>query len=165
MATFERAIPTILTHEGGYVNHPSDPGGETNFGITKRDHPGEDIRNMTRERAAQIYRADFWDALRLGEIVNEAVATKLMDMAVNMGPRTMGRLLQRALNYLLPGQPVTVDGIVGGATIAAVNQVTDQDLLLETLRAYHALRYIELVEGPDGRYDVFSKGWLRRARA
>ena len=163
MATFAVAIPTILAHEGGYVNNPADPGGETNFGITKRDHPDLDIRALTKEQAAEIYRRDFWEPLRLGEVGDDRVATKLLDMAVNMGPRTMGRLLQRALNYILPNRPMAIDGIIGDFTVAAVNSVSDPTLLLEALRAYHALRYVELVEGPDPRYDQFAKGWLRRA--
>ena len=165
MATFAVAIPVILAHEGGYVNNPADPGGETNFGITKRDHPAEDIRGMTPTRAAEIYLAEFWNPYRLGEVVDENVATKLLDMAVNLGPRTMIRLLQRALNFLTPGRPVAVDGLIGNGTLAAVNAIQPAADLLQTLRAYHALRYIELVEQPDNRFDQFAKGWLRRAMA
>ena len=163
MATFEKAIPGLLRREGGYVNDPKDPGGETKYGITKRRYPREDIKALTPERAAELYRYDFWNPLRLGEIVNEDVAAKVLDMAVNMGEHTAANRLQRALNFILPGTPVTVDGLMGPDTIARVNAVPDQLVLLLALEAYAAHRYIELVEGPDPRFDRFAKGWLVRA--
>lgn len=58
---FDRAFLIILKHEGNYVNHPSDPGGETNYGISKRAYPDLDIKNMTIEQAKEIYKKDYWD--------------------------------------------------------------------------------------------------------
>ena len=57
---FNQAFKTLIGHEGGYVDDPEDPGGETNFGISKRSYPQEDIPNMTLERATEIYQRDFW---------------------------------------------------------------------------------------------------------
>lgn len=62
-AFFDKAIPTILRNEGGYVNNPTDPGGETNFGISKRSFPDVDIKNLTQEKAVAIYRSSFWGGL------------------------------------------------------------------------------------------------------
>jgi len=165
MASFDLAIGAVLAHEGGLVDDPADPGGLTNFGVSLRSYPElgrEGVAAMTREQAEGIYRRDFWDPLRLGEVADQRVAGKVLDMAVNMGRRAAARLLQRALNYVLPRQPLTVDGIVGPATIAEVNK-TDPETLLWALRAYHATHYVSLVEGPDKRFDKFSVGWLRRS--
>ena len=166
MAEFALAIPTVLAHEGGLSDYPDDPGGVTNFGITARDHPslGEaGVRALTREQAIDIYQRDFWEGRGYHRIGSQAVATKLLDMAVNMGTTTAVKLLQRALNYLLrKHQEVAQDGVFGPATVAAINTV-NADLLVLALRAHAALRYIELVEGPDPRFESFSKNWLQRA--
>ncbi len=101
MAKFKSAIPTIFLHEGGSVNHPNDPGGETNFGITKRTYPHLDIKNLTKAQAREIYRRDFWNPGKYEKIDNQQAATKVFDMAVNMGPKRAHRLLQKAVNALL----------------------------------------------------------------
>ncbi len=163
MARFEVGIDKLLEREGGYVNDPADPGGETKYGITKRDHPNEDIRNLTPARAAQIYHQEYWDPLRLGEIVDDGVAWKIMDMAVNMGRGTAANRAQRTVNYILPGTPLVVDGNLGPASIAAINQCRSR-LMLLGLEAYAAARYIELVESPEHpQFDKFADGWLIRA--
>jgi len=165
MARFEIGIPKLLEREGGYVNNPNDPGKETKYGITKRRYPDEDIRNLTPERAAFLYRRDFWDAQHLGEIVDDGIAWKIMDMDVNMGEGTGTSRTQRALNYILRGTPVTVDGKMGPTTLGFINGLSARQtrILLLALEAYSAHRYIELVEGPDPRYDEFGEGWLVRA--
>ena len=163
MASFDAAIGLVLAREGGYKPAgDGDPGGETNFGVTKRDHPDVDIRALTRDTAAAIYRRD-WDYLRLGEVKDQDVAAKVFDMTVNLGRQTAIRRAQRALNYLTPRHAeVTVDGYLGDETIAALN-AADAERLLLALRAYHAARYVELVEGPDTRYETWAAGWLKRA--
>ena len=82
MARFDMSIETILKHEGGYVNDPDDPGGETNFGISKRQYLKIDIASLTIEQAKMLYRQDYW---KYDEIISQPVATKVFDMAVNMG--------------------------------------------------------------------------------
>ncbi len=62
--TFEQAVKIILEKEGGYVNHPKDPGGETKFGITKKFYPNVDIKNLTIEKAAEIYRKEYWGKIQ-----------------------------------------------------------------------------------------------------
>ena len=170
MASFELAYPGVLDIEKGYVDNPNDPGGETKYGITKRDYPNADIPNLTKARAVQIYKARYWDPLHLDELRHQAVANKLLDMSVNLGQERTAGYFQRALNYILPGRPVTVDGKIGPATIAQANAIPDrsssgpnQELVELALCAYHAARYVELVEGPDPRFDTFSRGWLVRA--
>lgn len=110
-ANFEACMAEVFKHEGGYVNDPHDPGGETNMGISKRSYPKENIRGMTRARAAQIYRRDFWDKLRCDELP-DGLDLVAFDAAVNSGPSRGAKWLQQALG-------VAADGKVGMATIGA----------------------------------------------
>lgn len=156
MASFDQAIGTVLAHEGGYSFNPSDPGGETNFGISKRAYPNLDIKHLTEAQAEDIYRQDYW---RYDGIQSQDVATKVFDMAVNFGPPTAHRLLQLALQGL--GQAVTVDGILGPQTLSATNAV-DPARLLQELRAQGAVRYADIAAGNPGER-TFLLGWMRRA--
>ena len=113
--TFDQAFERLIGHEGGYVNHPADPGGETNFGISKRTYPGEDIRGMTLQRAKTLYRRDFWgpagcDALPPG------VQFNVFDMAVNSGVRNAIKTLQRAVGEI-------EDGVLGPRTLQAAQSM------------------------------------------
>ena len=69
------AVEVVLTHEGGYTNNPADPGGETNYGISKRSYPQLDIKALTREQAVEIYRQDWWEKYRYGDIAVLSAAT------------------------------------------------------------------------------------------
>jgi len=156
---FRRAVEVVLKHEGGYVHDPRDPGGETKYGISKRSYPSLDIANLTREDAIAIYYRDWWQRYGYDRLQDYAVATKLLDMAVNMGPATAHRLLQGALVFL--GYPVAVDGIIGPQTIAAANKA-DPKRLLQVLRWRAAEHYYRIaVQRPQSR--AFLIGWLRRA--
>jgi lysozyme family protein len=95
MDNFQKALTFTLKWEGGYVNHPADPGGETNYGISKRSYPNEDIKNLTLARVAEIYKKDYWDAYQLGK-VDSPLCVVLFDMFVNMRPTTVMRLRQEA---------------------------------------------------------------------
>lgn len=154
MSDFNLAIPTVLRHEGGYVNNPSDPGGETNFGITKRSYPTVDIKNLTVEAASAIYRRDFWDAHRYGDILAQAVATKVFDTAVNMGAK-------RAHIFLQDSVDVTPDGVLGPVTLARVN-AANSVLLLQQYQQEQAAYYQKLVVA-NPRLQQFLKGWMNRA--
>lgn len=85
MADFEQAVALVLKHEGGYVNDPTDPGGETNFGISKRSFPALDIRSITRDQAARIYRNEYWSEINGYQISDQSYANSLLDFAVNCG--------------------------------------------------------------------------------
>jgi len=91
MADFRTAIELVLKHEGGYTaGLAGDPGGETNFGISKRQYPKLDIKNLTKEAAIEIYRKDYW-ADWMGEL-DQQLANCLLDSAVNQGVGTMVRI-------------------------------------------------------------------------
>ena len=156
---FAAAVGVVLVHEGGYVNDPRDPGGETKYGISKRSYPSLDIANLTREDAIAIYYRDWWQRYGYGRLQDEAVATKLLDMAVNMGPATAHRLLQEALVFL--GYPVEIDGIIGPQTIGAANKANPKRLLqvLRWMAAHHYYRIAD--QRPQSR--AFLIGWLKRA--
>jgi len=159
---FDYAIAFVLSHEGGYVHDPADPGGETKYGISKRQYPDLDIASLTREQAIEIYRRDWWDKYGYGKLTSPAIAAKVLDLSVNMGPRQAHILLQRAL-HAVGRRDVTIDGIIGPQTIAAANSVSP-DALLAALRAEAAAYYRQLVAArPELRR--FEQGWLNRAYA
>ena len=84
MSNFDKALAFTLKWEGGYVNDPKDPGGETNFGISKRAYPNEDIKGMSKERASAIYRRDYWDSLGCDNR-DRSLSISVFDSAVNCG--------------------------------------------------------------------------------
>lgn len=84
MLTFAIDMTFVFKWEGGYVNDSSDPGGETNFGISKRAYPNVDIRNLTKQQAQEIYQRDYWNCIS-GDTLDPALAAAAFDTAVNMG--------------------------------------------------------------------------------
>jgi lysozyme family protein len=108
---FDAAFTAVLGAEGGYVNNPADPGGETNWGISRRSYPDLDIAHLTWDDAKAIYRRDFWDKIQ-GDKLPPPLAMIVFDSAVNNGPARAAKWLQRAVG-------VTEDGIIGPATLAA----------------------------------------------
>lgn len=91
---FETAFKEVIAYEGGYVNDPRDPGGETKFGISKKAYPKLDIKGLTPEKAKEIYRRDYWDPLKL-EDLNAEAALFVFDTAVNQGLGT-AQLMKKA---------------------------------------------------------------------
>jgi len=156
MAKFELSIETILKHEGGYVHDKDDPGGETNFGISKRQYPNLDIAKLTLEAAKEIYQRDYW---KYNEIISQPVATKVFDMAVNMGHSRAHRILQEALQNI--GEPVRIDGALGPQTIKAANR-SDYEELLKEIRILMAVNYAQIaLARPTTRKFLYN--WMRRA--
>ena len=94
MSDFQIAVNLVLNHEGGYVNNPSDPGGETNFGIAKRWHPDLDIRNLTKDQASVIYQQQYWTAAMEQE-PDQRMGNALLDTAVNQGPMVAQQLYKQ----------------------------------------------------------------------
>ena len=113
--TFDEAFDILMEHEGGYSNHPSDPGGETMWGVTKRvalqeGYLGE-MRLLPKETAKAIYKKKYWDAVHADELP-EPIRYTVFDAAVNSGPKRAIQWLQQALGVGEDGVvgPVTVDG-------------------------------------------------------
>jgi lysozyme family protein len=144
--TFDMAFDRLIGHEGGYVNNPNDPGGETNWGISKRSYPHLNIKDLTREDAKEIYREDFWDIL--GN-VHSAIKFQAFDFAVNSGVQTAIRKLQLAIG-------VADDGIFGKKSYEKISSMDLNDVIMRF--AGVRLDYMtRLKNWPDA-----SKGWARR---
>jgi len=148
---FDTAFDRLLGNEGGYSNNAADPGGETNWGISKRSYPNVDIKNLTREGAKAIYCADFWNRIHADQL-HPAVAFQAFDFAVNSGIEEAVRALQRAVG-------VDADGHWGPITAAAEHAMADERIIV---------RYVaEMIEHWAGlkTWQTFGKGWARRAAA
>lgn len=157
---FEPCLAQVLRHEGGYVDHPADPGGATNMGITHKtlarwrnvspwwDLPKSEVQKLTRDEAARIYRAGYWDLCRAGHLP-PGLDLALFDYAVNSGPDRAVRTLQAALG-------VVVDGLVGPLTIAAAQRA-------DTGTAINALcdRRLGFLKGL-ANFVTFGRGWTSR---
>ena len=143
---FIEAFNRLIKAEGGYVNHPADPGGETKFGISKRSYPSVDIKNLTREAAAQIYMRDFWDVL--GE-ADPAIKFQVFDFAVNSGVQTAVRKLQAAIG-------VADDGHWGPVSAARLAAMDKSDVLFRLLG--RRLRFMTSLT----TWPTFGKGWANR---
>lgn len=158
---FEQIITNVLKNEGSYVNDPTDMGGETNFGISKRSYPDVDIKNLTLDQAKTIYKRDFWDKQQYNNIDNIIIAAKIFDLSVNMGASKANILLQRALRSV--GRKVNEDGILGIATLNAINKASSTELLA-ALRSEAAGYYRSIVVSKKEQ-SKFLQGWLNRAYA
>lgn len=149
---FQRFFDRLIKHEGGYVNHPSDPGGETNWGITKRTAQANSysgaMRDMTRLKAREIYHKAFWQRYHCDQYP-PALAFQLFDAAVNHGFGNAARMLQRAVG-------VADDGIIGAITLQQINDLPVSDMLLrfnaERIRFYTRL----------STFNTFGRGWVNR---
>jgi lysozyme family protein len=152
MALFEPAVEVVLANEGGLVDNVLDPGGLTNFGISQRSYPAVDIRNLTRDGAKAIYLRDFW---RYDGIVDQELATKIMDMHVNMGNTAIFYIQELALKVVKP------DGLYGPVTEEAINRM-DANALLTAYKLRLQQHYLDIVANkPED--EKFLNGWLRRA--
>lgn len=145
---FEACVEFVLNLEGGYVKNPKDPGGETNFGISKASYPHVDIKALTRDDAKAIYKRDYWDDLKLDE-VPAAMRLTVFDCAVNQGKHFATATLQAILN-------LKVDGILGPKTLAAI-QAADQKILHER---FMLRRHEGYAKNP--RWMFFGAGWSKR---
>lgn len=155
-----RAIAATLAHEGGYSDNPADPGGETKYGISRREYPHLDIKSLTREQAIGIYYRDWWLRFSFSRLP-EAAGAKLFDLAVNIGPANAVRCLQRASRAC--GRMLADDGVLGPETIAAAF-AADQNALLAALRSEAAGYYRSLAISEGGSAgSEFLAGWLNRA--
>jgi lysozyme family protein len=150
MSDFYLAIPITLKNEGGYINDPNDPGGETNFGICKRDYPLVDIKNLTEAQAEAIYLRDFW---KFGGINNQMLANKVFDMYVNTKHSAI-KILQSLVGAV-------ADGEYGPDTEKKTNAANPFLLLVHYQEALEQ-HYRDIVT-KNPKEAEFLDGWLRRA--
>lgn len=145
---FYKFIERILGHEGGYVNDPNDPGGETKWGISKRSYPSVDIKNLTRDGAIAIYLRDFWNPLKADRF-HDGVAFQLLDSAVNSGISQSIRFLQRAVD-------VADDGHWGPMSQTASEKMDEADQIM----GFNAERIEFMTKLKNWKHH--GAGWMRR---
>lgn len=153
---FDASLKRVLAHEGGYTNHPSDPGGPTNFGITIHDYrryinpkgTADDVRRMKLPQAAKIYREKYWDIQHCDEMPS-GVDYAMFDYGVNSGVGRSQKVLQRILK-------VQADGIIGRKTLDALKAQDPQFVILAICR--ERLGFLRALR----TWPVFGKGWGRR---
>lgn len=151
-----KCLETILHHEGGYVNHPKDPGGETNLGVTKRvyeDFGGtKDMKDLTREDVEPIYKKNYWDRVK-GDDLPAGLDLCVFDFGVNAGTG-------RAAKYLQTMIGTVADGGIGPNTLKKLGEYVDEYGVENAIKRYQESRqkYYEDLS----TFDTFGKGWTRR---
>ncbi|OJX04566.1 MAG: hypothetical protein BGO72_21375 [Burkholderiales bacterium 70-64] len=147
-APFDLAFDRLIGHEGGYVNDPDDPGGETKWGISKRSYPHLDIAALTREEAREIYLRDFWSRINADRLPF-SIAYQLLDFAINSGIETAVRYFQRALG-------VADDGWWGPRSQGRADATSETDMVM-LLNAERLDFMTRLRNWPN-----HGRGWARR---
>ena len=166
----EQIITKTLHHEGGYVNHPNDPGGHTNMGITlatyQRHFPEatvDTLKSLTRRQAISFYREHFYEKYRVDSLP-EIIRDVYFDSLVNHGPGNAGKILQRGVKAR--GVDIKVDGKVGKRTIAGAEKAAREDA--EEFRAAvndARQQFYHRIVANRPQMKVFAKGWRNRVDA
>ena len=153
---YDKCLETILHHEGGYVNHPKDPGGETNLGVTKKvyqEHGGtKDMKDLLVEDVAPIYKKGYWDKIK-GDDLPGGLDLCVFDFGVNAGPGRAAKFLQQMIG-------TTVDGGIGPNTLAKLEEYVRENGEHESVKKYQEMRQ-KYYEGLS-TFSTFGKGWTRR---
>ena len=164
MANHTKLIPIIKEFEGGYVNHPSDPGGATNSGVTiatfrsvyGKDKTVKDLKNMSDEQWEYIFKSRYWDKWKGDSIEDQAIANLLVDWLWGSGIY--------GIKYPQQVLGVKPDGIVGNKTLAAINDYPNKFELFNKLWKRREQHFMDIVKKrPSSK--VFLRGWLRRLNA
>ena len=153
---FEQCLALVLKHEGGFVNHPKDPGGMTNLGVTKKvweewvGHPVDEatMRALGPADVAPLYKKNYWDRVR-GDDLPTGVDYSVFDLAVNSG-------VSRAVKFLQAACGVAQDGAIGPATLAAVAAFHPRDLA--TAVCEKRLAFLQSLP----TWNTFGRGWNKR---
>ena len=155
-ANYDKCLETILHHEGGYVNHPKDPGGETNLGVTKRVYEEwggtKDMKDLTVEDVAPIYKKNYWDKMK-GDDLPAGLDLCVFDFGVNAGPGRSAKYLQTMIGTV-------ADGGIGPNTLRALSTYIDAEGVERAIKNFQAARqsYYESLS----TFETFGRGWTRR---
>lgn len=169
--TIDQMIVHVLRREGGYVNHPNDRGGPTNYGITRRalstwrghQVAADDVRNLSQQEAIAIYKTRYFTRPKLHKLPAD-LQPQLFDMAVNHGPGRAVKLLQRVINQAGFG-PLEEDGRMGPATAGAARRALDgMHNYLHNALVDERLGFYRRIVARNPSQGVFLKGWTRRAK-
>lgn len=153
---FERAMKFIRVVEGGKFNHPNDPGGFTNMGLTQRDYPKLDLHNLTRKQADDIFYKDYWKKSAAGKLPYP-VYISYFDSVVNTGISRANKILQKTVG-------VKQDGVIGPQTLKAISLHTSPKRLALNIADGKQDFYGRLVK-KNAKFKAFIKGWTRRTNA
>lgn len=151
---FKECLELVLKSEGGWVNHPNDPGGETNLGVTKRvweewvGHPVESLKNLTKDQVAPLYEQRYWRPC-YGEILPRGLDFVVFSMGVNAGPGRSIKLLQSAIGCV-------PDGVIGPKTRGFIRDANTATLIAKFSEARR--EYYKSLK----TFPIFGKGWLAR---
>jgi lysozyme family protein len=159
-SNFDACLAKLLVHEGNFVNHPSDPGGMTNLGVTARvweewvGHPVDEkqMKALTPELVAPLYRKKYWDACRANDLVS-GLDYCVFDIAVNSG-------VGRAIKFLQSCVGVTPDGGFGSITFALVKKAEEDPKALIENYCAKRLEFLQSLK----TFETFGKGWSRRVQ-
>lgn len=153
---WQYCLETILHHEGGYVNHPEDPGGETNLGVTKRVYEEfggtKDMKDLTVEDVEPIYKKNYWDRVKADQLPS-GLDLCVFDFGVNAGTGRSAKFLQGMIG-------ATQDGAIGPATLAKVNEFVSMEGVDGAIAEFQHRRqgYYEGLK----TFATFGRGWTRR---
>ena len=156
MSNFSECLKLVLHHEGGYVNHPKDPGGETNMGVTKRVYEEfggtKDMKDLEFEDVMPIYKKNYWDRVKADDLP-AGLDLCVFDFGVNAGTG-------RAAKYLQSLVGATADGALGPNTLKTVEVYVQIEGIEATIEAYQKNRqgYYEKLK----TFETFGRGWTRR---
>lgn len=172
MADIKIALKRLTKWEGGFSNDADDPGGATRWGITeataRRHGYNGKMAELPYETAVDIYRKDYWAPLALDYVNDQDIANQLFQAAVNQGAGLWQHNLQRACNAVLMEDPqLKMDGIIGTATLAAIEKIIqekrDKAELSMHLYLFQVRRYEEVIE-KNLNLKKYRNGWLNRAK-
>lgn len=157
---FDLALREVLHHEGGFVNHPKDPGGMTNLGVTKATYEGwvghkvdeRIMRSLTVDKVRALYKVRYWDTVR-GDDLPSGLDLCVFDFAVNAGPNRAVRYLQRLIG-------AKEDGQIGPKTLSLLQQYVAEHGRVHAVSSYQDARrgYYKMLS----TFATFGRGWLRR---
>ena len=164
--SFSHIVEKLLTHEGGFVDHPSDPGGVTNRGITMtswaayvgREVTRQEMRELTKEQAVKFYKSEYWDRRNVEDFEPE-LRHIWFDMSVNHGSKNAAKIIQQSVNTKQNALVLDVDGARGPATMSKIGILDLRDILVERFmffanNAFRGSRYAERTSSND-----FIRGW------
>lgn len=154
MADFDEAIRKIIRFEGGYVNDPDDRGGETKFGISKRQYPDLDIKKLTINEAERIYHRDYWQKIK-GFALPQKIAEALFDTAVNIGVRRAVKLAQQIAG-------VKIDGDMGPVSLRAINAFADKDDFMRRFILARIHYYVRIAKKRNAQRK-YMYNWVKRS--
>ena len=155
-SNWDKCLQAILHHEGGYVNHPKDPGGETNLGVTKRVYEEwggtKDMKQLTFEDVAPIYKKNYWDKVQ-GDALPGGLDLCVFDFGVNAGPGRAAKYLQTQIGTM-------ADGGIGPNTLAKLAEYMQTNDIKDTIKKYQDTRldYYKQLK----TFGTFGRGWTRR---